>query len=252
MSNLQNLPNRDERSNRLKACIVPKHDYFIFADYASMEVRLLAYFMAVSEVADYSLAKQLNEGLDPHKSTAVDVFQVELDKVTDVQRQAAKTCLFSIIYGGGAPTLIAQGIVQNKREAYDLLDRFYKARPGIRAIDLLARSTFESRGYVRSLWGRELTPISPHKALNYIIQGSGSDLLKDGMIRAYEWCEDHNFLTHFVLTIHDELGADGPKHEFASVMRNLPKWMDNEQVSAIVKLEVDRSFGTTWAGKKAF
>lgn len=250
--NLQNLPNRDERSDRLKSCIVPKLDYFLFADYASMEVRLLAYFMAISEVNDPSLANQLNAGLDPHKATAVDVYGLEYDDVTAEQRQAAKTCLFSIIYGGGAPTLIRQGIVKTKKEGYALLDRFYSARPGIRAIDLLARSTFESRGFVRSFWGRELRPLSPHKALNYIIQGSGADVTKDAMIKVYDWIEGMGWMSHLVLTIHDELGLDVVVMELVNVATNLPRLMGNEQIDAIVKLEVDLGYGLRWSQKDPY
>ncbi len=43
----------------------------MFFDYSSMEVRLLAYFMAISEVEDDSLCQELQAGLDPHKETAV-------------------------------------------------------------------------------------------------------------------------------------------------------------------------------------
>lgn len=231
---------------------MPKLDYFLFADYASMEVRLLAYFMAISEVNDPSLANQLNAGLDPHKATAVDVYQVEYDDVSPLMRQSAKTCLFSIIYGGGAPTLIRQGIVKTKKEGYALLDRFYTARPGIRAIDMLARSTFESRGFVRSFWGRELRPLSPHKALNYIIQGSGADVTKDAMINTYDWLECYGRQSHLVLTIHDELGLDVMQYEIDELAAVLPFLMGNEQIDAIVKLEVDLGYGERWSQKDPY
>lgn len=217
-----------------------------------MEVRLLAYFMAISEVADNSLALELNAGLDPHKSTAVDVYGVKYEDVSPAQRQAAKTCLFSIIYGGGAPTLIKQGIAKNKKEAYALLDRFYTARPGIRAVDMLARSTFESRGFVRSFWGRELRPLSPHKSLNYIIQGSGADITKDAMIKAYDSIEAVGMTSHLVLTIHDELGLDVHRDEIEPIALCLPIWMGNEQVDAIVKLEVDLGYGERWSQKDPY
>jgi len=100
--NVQNIP-RSQKD--VKRAFEPKLDAFLFFDYKAIEVRLLAYYLSRG-INDNSLANEINNGADPHLVTAQGLYASE--RITDDQRQVGKTLNFSIIYGGGTPTIMRQ------------------------------------------------------------------------------------------------------------------------------------------------
>ncbi|MCJ8314288.1 MAG: DNA polymerase I, partial [Pseudomonadales bacterium] len=76
--NLQNIPIRSEegRSIRRGFCARPGYK-IVAADYSQIELRIMTHLCA-----DENLLYAFNNGLDVHKSTAAEVFGVELDEVT--------------------------------------------------------------------------------------------------------------------------------------------------------------------------
>lgn len=241
--NVQNIP-RTQKD--VKRGFIPKLDAFFFFDYKAIEVRLLAYYLAIG-IKDYSLVNEITEGLDPHYETAKGLYGRE--DISDEERQVGKTLNFSIIYGGGTKTIIRQLGVDYK-EARRLLDAYHDTRPGINRLRDSIAAALDQRGYLINASGRHLHVEEPHKALNALIQGSAADVMRQACINVSRFFDDHACASHIVNIIHDELMIDAVQDEYDLVTHTVPKLMVPTEINKIIPIEVDCEFSTTnWADK---
>jgi DNA polymerase-1 len=223
-------------------------DAFLFFDYKAIEVRLLAYYLAAA-INDHSLANEINDGSDPHAVTARGLYNT--DSITDEQRQVGKTLNFSIIYGGGARTIMSQLDVKYT-EARRLLKAYHTTRPGIALLNDNIAATLEHKKYIKSLYGRRLHITENHKALNALIQGSAADLMRDSVVRVTRLL-DAKYATHIVNIVHDEIILDATTSEISTLVTTIPRLMGNKMVERFVSIETDCEYSTTnWAEKEAY
>lgn len=234
-------PNIPRDLKDVKRAFVPKLDCYLFADYKNIEVRLLAYYLS-GGIGDDEMAKQFrtDPNYDPHQETA---------DMVGIDRQAGKTLNFSIIYGGGTPTLMRQlGIPY--REAKRMLDGFHEARPGIKLLNDELQNAILEKGYVRSIYGRRHHVQDGHKVLNHLIQGTAADLMKRSIVNTHRWLRDEAFNSHIVNIIHDELMLDCSKDEVYAVAEEVPSLMIDPKIDRIVPITVDLEISyTNWADK---
>lgn len=242
--NVQNIP-RSQKD--VKRAFVPKLDAYLFFDYKAIEVRLLAYYLAAG-IGDTSLATEINNGADPHAITAQGLYNKQ--DITDEERQVGKTLNFSIIYGGGTPTIMRQ-LGAPYKEARRLLKAYHTTRPGIKQLnDAIANGL--RRGYITSLYGRRLHVQEPHKALNALIQGSAADLMRDSVVKVNTLLYT-NYATHIVNIVHDEIILDSDKNEIEQLVSVIPPLMGNKTVEEFVSIETDCEISwTNWADKEAY
>lgn len=243
--NVQNIP-RSQKD--VKRAFVPKLDAFLFFDYKAIEVRLLAYYLAAA-INDHSLANEINSGSDPHAVTARGIYST--DSITDEQRQVGKTLNFSIIYGGGARTIMNQlGVPYT--EARRLLKAYHETRPGIASLNTTIAQTIQHRGYINNLYGRRLHVTEEHKALNALIQGSAADLMRDSVVRISNHLDTH-YASHIVNIVHDEVIIDATISEVHDLTKRVPALMGNKTVERFVSIETDCEWSTTnWANKEEY
>jgi DNA polymerase I len=243
--NVQNIP-RSQKD--VKRAFQPKLDAFVFFDYKAIEVRLLAYYLAAA-IQDRSLAQEINAGLDPHAETAKGLYQQ--DKIDDEQRQVGKTLNFSIIYGGGTPTIMRQLGIDYK-EAKRLLAAYHATRPGIKQLNEQISQTLDQRGYISNLYGRRLHIDEHHKALNALIQGSAADLMRDSVVKVSKFLDNH-MASHIVNIVHDEIIIDADKNEISHLVTHIPLMMGNKTVERYVSIDTDCEISyTNWAEKEEY
>lgn len=243
--NIQNIPRSDKV---VKRAFVPKLDAFLFFDYEQIELRLLAYYMA--SLGDPSMAQAIKDGKDLHTESAMAALSRQT--LTDEERQVGKTLNFSMVYGGGRPTLMRQLGITFK-QADELLRRFHARWPGISLVQTAIEARLRERGYITTLWGRHLHPESEHKALNALVQGCAADLMRTALVRVHEHLENANAASHLVLTIHDELVLDAVEAEIPYLVETVPTLMDEPRVSELVPIGADCEISwTTWADKEMY
>ena len=93
--NLQNIPIRTARGREIrKAFIAPPGHVLLSADYAQIELRILA-----SLAGDANMQQAYLDGEDIHTSTAARVFGIPASEVTREQRSKAKEVNYGIPYG---------------------------------------------------------------------------------------------------------------------------------------------------------
>lgn len=245
--NYQNIPRSDKV---VKTAFVPKLDALMFFDYKAIEMRLLAFYMA--SCGDPSMVDVIKGGLDLHTESARGALGIYDRDLTDEERQVGKTLNFSIVYGGGAPTLMRQlGI--SYPEAKEILAGYHARWPGIRLVQQQIQARIAERGYITTLWGRHLRPESDHKALNALIQGCAADLMKAAIVKVDEWMAPGQFDSHMVSVVHDELIMDATTSEMPLLAENIPLLMADERIGEVIPVLVDVEYSTTtWAAKQPY
>ena len=246
--NHQNIP---RSLKQVKRAYVPKLDALFYFDYDGMELRILGYYLA-TVLKDYSVVDEFTAGSDIHRTTASRIYHKPLEDVSDDERQRGKTLGFALLYGGGVPTLLRQGVVATYSEGKSSLKRTIQHCPGVQNTCRKIMESYESKRYIRLIDGStDFTQKVEHKALNTLIQGTGAAIMRQAFIKIYNHYGRADFKSHIINVVHDEFQMDVSRGEIYSVVENTPKLMQNERINQIIPLEVSIEYSlTNWAEKK--
>lgn len=218
--NMQNIPIRS--GPEMRSMFVPRPGYkLVVADYSSIELRLLAYYMN-----DQGLWDIIKAG-DPFLWLGSKVFGTEDQEQWSVKRQSLKNGFYAITYGAGGPKLaqtIGGGMTAVQGRA---LAKSIKAAlgPNYKLLTQRVESAVRTRGYVSTILGRKLylPRDKGYIGLNSIIQGSASELMKVALIRSAEGLADID--AYPLLTVHDEIVAEAPARDAVLAQRILEESM---------------------------
>jgi DNA polymerase-1 len=230
--NLQNIPIRTPEGRRVsEAFVAPPGLVILSADYSQIELRIMAH---ISE--DPALLRAFAEGIDVHRATASEVFNVPLDGVSSEQRRYAKVINFGLIYGMGAFGL-ASNLGIEQKAAKDYIERYFARFAGVKRYMDDTRISAKERGYVETVFGRRLWlpqinsgngPLragAERQAINAPMQGTAADLIKLAMIAVQRALDDERRATRMVMQVHDELVLEVPEAELAWAKEAIPRLM---------------------------
>ena len=218
--NLQNIPIRKPEGKAIRTAFVPKDGHvLISADYSQIELRLLAHC-----AEDEILMEAFQNDEDIHTRTALEIFQVLPEFVTDELRSQAKAVNFGIMYGMSAFRLSNDlGITRKMAGTY--IDNYFKRYAGVKQfIDQTIETTKET-GEVRTIFGRRrrlddinssnanVRGFAQRAAINTPIQGSAADLIKLAMIKMAEALKENQMHSKMILSVHDEIIFETPIEE---------------------------------------
>jgi DNA polymerase-1 len=251
--NLQNIPIRTEEGRKIRrAFIAEKGHLLLSADYSQIELRVLAH---LSEDAVFCDAFAHDE--DIHTRTASEVFDIMPGLVTQEMRRQAKTINFGVIYGQGAFSL-AKELGVSTKIAKEFIDSYFERHSGARRFLDNCVKQAEQNGYVTTILGRRL-PIpdiaskngnirafAQRNAINYPIQGSAADIIKQAMVRVFERIREEGLKSRLIMQVHDELVFEVPEEE-KEVMEGLVKKEMEHAVNLKVPLKVDVNYGMNWS-----
>ena len=252
--NLQNIPIRSEVGRRIREAFVADAGRVLVAlDYSQIELRILAHLSG-----DKNFLSAFREGVDVHRRTAAEVFEVPEAEVTAEQRRIAKAVNFGVIYGQTAFGLSRSlGIPRGKAGSY--IKAYLEKIPRItRYLDGLV-GIADPRGFAETIFGRrrripELSRKGAARsygeriARNTPIQGSAADIMKRAMI-AVESAMANIPWAQMLLTVHDELifeCEEGRVDELIGIARPLME----KAADLSVPLHVDAGRGKSWAACK--
>lgn len=211
--NVQNWPRPDTVWGlRIRDLFVPPPGFkMIVADYAQIELRILAHFAGKG-----ALWNGFWDGLDAHVATAALIFGVAPEDVTKAQRQVAKALAFAIIYGAG-PDLLAVMAHVPHRAAVRFMDDHERLFPEVYTYKTRLMRTVRGRRPLPHLYtllgrmrrfpylnspSRALRSRAQRQVVNSHIQGSNADITKLAMVRL-----NRTRLPgmEIMLSVHDEL-----------------------------------------------
>jgi DNA polymerase-1 len=251
--NLQNIPIRTERGQRVRDLFVAGGDdrVLLSADYSQIELRVIA-----SMSGDAGMIGAFLSGEDIHAATASKVFGVPLGDVTREQRSQAKTVNFGIIYGVSAFGLSQQSSL-SRTEAKEVIEQYFATYPGIKKYIDDQVAAARTNGYVETLLGRRryLRDIdsrnqavrghSERNAINAPIQGTAADIVKLAMIRIHDRLKRDGFASPMILQVHDELVFDAYSSE-VEALRAVVKAEMEAAFTLKVPLVAETGVGRTW------
>jgi DNA polymerase-1 len=251
--NLQNIPIRTERGREIRKAFVPRDENYtlLSADYSQIELRVAAELSG-----DAGMIETFQKGRDIHTETAVKIYGLSEDHVTDDMRRQAKTVNFGIIYGISAFGL-AERLDVSRSQANELIMQYFDQFPGAKAyMDETIAFALE-HGYVETITGRRRYLRDIHSrnattrkgaernAINSRIQGTAADMIKIAMTRVYHEIRNRNLKTRMLLQVHDELVFDLYKEEEEEVKVLVEAAMKNA-IPMSVPIEVEMGMGNNW------
>ncbi len=251
--NLQTIPVRTEMGRQIRKAFVPRDDDYVLmaADYSQIELRITAELSH-----DEGMMETFIQHEDIHSATAMKIYDVPPDGVTDEMRRRAKTVNFGIIYGISAFGL-AERLNIPRGQAQELIDQYFAKYPRTRQYMEETIAFAEKNGYVETMTGRRryLRDINSRNgttkraeervAINSRIQGTAADLIKLAMTRIHEELQKRACKTRMLLQVHDELVFDLHKTE----QDTLPDVISECMRSALpmtVPIEVEIGIGKNW------
>jgi DNA polymerase I-like protein with 3'-5' exonuclease and polymerase domains len=148
--NLQNLPSRKSKKLR-QSIIAPPGHVILAADAAQIEARLVAWF-----ARQRGLLNAFEQGRDVYKEFACDLFHIELEDVTKIQRFIAKECILGLGFQLGKVKLLNTLITKAKDQNIPIEIPFTIEQTGIWV------DTYRNRmNNIRQYWGhlRDCLPV---------------------------------------------------------------------------------------------
>ena len=188
--NLAQVPSSNSPYGKdCRACwTVPRGYNLVGIDASGLELRMLSHYMN-----DKDFTNEILHG-DIHTAN---------QKLAGLKsRNQAKTFIYAFIYGAGNEKL-GTVVGGGKQDGQRLKQRFLANLPSLRNLkDRVTRAA--SKGYIKGLDGRKIYIRSAHSALNALLQGGGSIVMKKALELLNEYIIEHDLDAHFVANIHDE------------------------------------------------
>ncbi len=250
--NLQNIPVRTDLGAEIRKMFVAKPGYvFVDADYSQIELRVLAHI-----ADDATMQQAFIQGQDVHTATAAQVFGVEPDQVTPLQRRHAKAVNFGIVYGISEFSL-AEDIGVSRYEAKAYIDNYLANYVGVKTYMKQVVEQAKDTGYTRTMYDRRryipelkssnfnIRQGAERMALNTPIQGTAADIIKLAMIRVEKALQEQFPQAQLLLQVHDELIVECPQEIAPQVAAVVSSQM--EQIAQLkVPLSAEAKIGKSW------
>jgi DNA polymerase I-like protein with 3'-5' exonuclease and polymerase domains len=200
--NLAQVPS----DSRFRALFLPTPgQLMVGADLAGIELRMLSHFLARYDNGRY--ADILLNG---------DIHQVNADKI-GISRKLVKTVTYAFLYGAGDEKIGHSYDKQlsssaAKKKGKEIRTAYVEAIDGLDQL-LEAIKKAAERGFIKALDGRKIIVDSPHKALNYCLQGNSAILAKRWMVINQHNLKLLNLCCSQLAFVHDELQFEcAPEH----------------------------------------
>ena len=254
--NLHNIPVRTEMGRSFRKAFVPSPGTeFLVADYNQIELRCIAHL-----AEDPGLIEAFTAGTDVHSAVASRVFDVEPEDVTFEQRSKAKMVSYGLAYGMEAYGL-GQRLGIKTSEAVVILDSYFEGFPAVRAYMDATVTEARNKGYTETLFGRRrmipelrsdrtnIRLAGERQAMNAGIQGLAADIFKVALVRLDRALDASGLESRVVLQVHDEVILEVPSKEKETATKIVLDSLSNA-FDLAVPLEINLSFGATWADAK--
>lgn len=221
--NLQQVPSKTvlfEKTERevdlarmCRECFISEDRHaFVKFDYSAQENRLAAYFAPGKNGEKIRQMYRDNPYLDEH-SYVTEVSGLAEEHGKKAGRKFAKNLRFGVSYGMQIARMMVQfGWTQEFAE--ELYAKVSAAAPWLFELMELVQTVVTKKRYIKTLAGRRIHMRSGHdkdayKFMNYLIQGSASDMTKMATVAVFGamlgmWAVEHASVDEIVLSVHDE------------------------------------------------
>lgn len=240
--NIQNQP-RDDLRLRYNFRAEPGYK-LVTCDLNSIEMAILGAYAGEGRIRD-----AIRQNADFHTMTADFVGLRERQRpggIVESRRQRGKTFNFAVVYGLGIKGTRKKFQV-SMDEARGMRQRYLDAYPEVGTLQTRIEFKLEDIGYLKSAWGRRfrVDPRDAYKAMNYLIQGTAADVLKQALVGMYK------DKLPIVALVHDEAIAHVPEGDAEEVKHLMIKHLiDHPRITENVPLAADGDIVDRWSQAK--
>ena len=250
--NLQNIPVKTEMGREIRKVFIAKDNCkLVDADYSQVELRVLAHMSDDEHMID-----AFQHNMDIHSKTASQIFGVDINDVTSLQRSEAKAINFGIVYGKtdfglaqdlNIPVPKAKAYIESYFANYDKIKVFMDEAIKNATDKGYALTIFNRRRYIPEINSSNFMVRNQGKrfAMNAPIQGSAADIIKIAMVNVFTRLKDENLKSRLILQVHDELIVEALEEEIDKVCSIVKEEMESA-VNLQVHLDVDLNVGDSW------
>ncbi|WP_456400071.1 bifunctional 3'-5' exonuclease/DNA polymerase [Persephonella sp.] len=245
-------PNLQNITRDLRVLFKPPEDKkLIVADYSQIELRIAAEY-----VNEETMINAFSEKRDLHKFTASLILNKKYEEIDKDERQMAKAINFGLIYGISPKSLMeyarnSYGVDISLKEAQIFHSKFFEVYKGFKDWHDKVKEVLNSKGKVTvySLLGRRMVVRKFTEAVNFPIQGTGSDLLKMAVV--FFGKLKGNLNGGIVNLVHDEIVVEADKNNVDEIKNILSESMEKAGKILLKKVpvEFDVSIVENWGEK---
>ncbi len=250
--NLQNIPIRTENGRKIRQAFIAEEGHLLLAaDYSQIELRIMAHLSQ-----DPGLLQAFQRGIDVHRATAAEIFDLPSEEITTEQRRSAKAINFGLIYGMSAFGLSQQLNVSRAR-AQRYMERYFERYPGVQHYMEETQERARQHGYVETLFGRRLylpeinarngqrRQYAERTAINAPMQGTAADIIKRAMITLSRDLATSGLDVRMIMQVHDELVFEVARDQLEPLSIQVREVMESA-ATLRVPLVVDLGSGDNW------
>jgi len=220
-------------------------------DFSQMEVVVLLFFIEDEEL----LARVKSEDFDFHVFVAIEAFGADPNSIGTPEfeaiRDISKSITFAVIYGMGIPALANQ-LGRTENEAKIFRQKYYDKIPFARPYVTWLKSKIERGEYIYNGYGRRyvITPDKSYIGINYLVQGTSGDIIKENMVNIDAFLEDKK--SKMLIQIHDELLFEIDEEEEAQgIVGDIKTIMKSNRLGVPLNIDVKKCSGS-WANKQKY
>lgn len=249
--NLQQVPKKSDIRNLF---IAREGMVLTVADAKQLEARLAAFFSKETK-----LINAFNNNIDIYGQIAIDLLGLDCtpNEVKDKypnERQIGKQLFLATLYGQGSNSLFF--ILTRELQVNITLDEckkykriFNQKYPNLQAFAEECKATAEGYGYITTWFGRKISipRDKGYKAINYYIQGSGSDLIGFSQLNVVPRLPNG---ARLILLVHDEIVIEHPPEHTKEINDIIMKYMvQSIRDKYNIPIDMEIKTGNTWGIK---
>lgn len=272
--NLQNIPVRTEIGRRVRLLFEVLIGRWRKFDHSQIEYRMLAHHAVGPGAEEVRETYRNDPTTDYHVLTGGLVTRMTS---LELPRRNVKNINFGLIYGMAEPKL-ASDLGLKLQEGKELFKTYHAAAPFIKETMQEAAREVHTNGFITTIlgrrsdfnrWGKKgydeerralsydaasrlwgiynIERAMTHKALNRRLQGGAADVMKKGMVDAYEaglFADDACGIP--CLTVHDELDFEDQGDLDNPAWKELAHIMETCLPQLSVPLKMDSGYGPSW------
>jgi DNA polymerase I-like protein with 3'-5' exonuclease and polymerase domains len=212
------------------------------SDLAGIELRMFAHYLHRYDGGRY--ADVLLNG---------DIHQENADKI-GISRRLVKTVTYAFLYGAGNQKIgLSYDPMLSKDKASkkgaEIRKAYLDAIPGLEKLVTDVAKRVEDAGSIRAIDGRILSVDKPHKALNFLLQGSAGVVAKRWILITNNTLTQYGIEHARYAFVHDEqvLGAPPSSADQVAGVCKLSALEAGEFYKIRLPITADANIGTNWS-----
>jgi DNA polymerase I-like protein with 3'-5' exonuclease and polymerase domains len=209
------------------------------ADLQAIELRMLAHYLFPYDSGEFA-----------HNLLNDDIHQVNADKI-GISRKLVKTVTYAFLYGASDKKIglsydPSLSDAKARTKGKEIRKAFMDAINGLERLSDGVRAKAITHKHVRSIDSRAIPVDSPHKALNYLLQGGAGVVAKQWMIITHDGLRDHN---HQLAFVHDELQFETVPEDADNLGKCLELCAEiaGQELGLRLPIAAESKIGPTWA-----